>query len=193
MTNAILIHGRNTKEEFFDPDKPTASNDHWFPWLTKQLMLRGYKVDVPEMTQYDFTIYESWKREVERFDITPETVLVGHSCGGGFILRYLSESDRTVGKVVLVAPWLGITFGEPFDKNFFNVRLDRHVVQKTAGITVMSSDDDFDVIHQSIDRIRNEVDNIEYKEFSGNGHFTRKSLGTNAFPELLQELVDDRE
>lgn len=189
MKNAILVHGWNTREEFFDETKPTASNDHWFPWLTKQLMLRGIKTDAPEMPQYDHSTYESWKKEVERLDITSETIFVGHSCGAGFILRYLSEQNIRVGKVMLVAPWLGIDFGHTFNEAFFAFDFDRNLVTKTAGVTVISSDDDFDVITTSIGIIRQNVDNIEYKELKGKGHFTRKSLGTDAFPEVLQEIL----
>jgi hypothetical protein len=39
MKNAILIHGWADKHEFYDPKYPTASNSHWFPWITKQLMI----------------------------------------------------------------------------------------------------------------------------------------------------------
>ena len=45
--------------------------------------------------------WDLWVREVERFDLTPETLIVGHSCGGGFWVRYLSEHPKLkVGKVV---------------------------------------------------------------------------------------------
>jgi hypothetical protein len=36
------------------------------------------------------TGYATWLRGVERYEITPETLLVGHSCGGGFLVRWLS-------------------------------------------------------------------------------------------------------
>jgi predicted alpha/beta hydrolase family esterase len=189
MKNAILVHGWNTHAEFFDSTRPTASNDHWFPWLTKQLMVRGYKVDAPEMTQYDQSTYESWKREFERFDITPDTLLVGHSCGGGFLVRYLTEHDIKVGRVILVAPWLGIKGtdlqDEPFDENFFAFTPERTLAAKTAGLHLLVSDDDFADIHQSVAILRDAVDDMQITEFTGKGHFTLGSLGTEEFPELL--------
>jgi len=39
MKNAILIPGRPDKEEYYDPKYPTNSNNHWFPWLSKQLQI----------------------------------------------------------------------------------------------------------------------------------------------------------
>lgn len=189
MTNAILVHGWNTEEEFFDQNKPTASNDHWFPWLTKQLMVKGIKVDAPEMPQYTLSTYESWKKEFERFDILPDTILIGHSCGAGFILRYLSECESKFGKVYLVAPWLGLNFGHEFNADFFSFDFDENLARKTNGITLISSDDDFDVIHDSIKIIKDNVNEITYLPMQGKGHFTRTSLGTDAFPELLKEVL----
>jgi len=191
MKSAILIHGWNTKDEFFDESKPTASNDHWFPWLSKQLSLKGLKVDAPEMPQYDLTTYESWKKEVERFDITAETTLVGHSCGGGFIVRYLSENDIRVDRVVLVAPWLGLDFGYKFDENFFKFSIDADLAQKTNGVTVIYSDDDFDAIKKSVNTLESSLHGVRYIEMHGKGHFTRSSLGREACPEVLKEVLDE--
>ena len=188
MRNAILIHGWNTKKEFFDPDKPTASNDHWFPWLSKQLALNGIKADAPEMPQYDLATYESWRQEVERFDITPQTILVGHSCGSGFIIRYLSENNIKVDRVVLVAPWLGIDFGHQFNQDFFRFKIDPDLVARTNGVTILNSDDDFDAIHESVEIIVKNIKGIDLVHLSGRGHFTRNSLGGEAFPELLKEI-----
>ena len=190
MKNVILIHGWNTKTEFFDPDKPTASNDHWFPWLTKQLMVQGVHTVALEMPNGYYPEYAVWKHELERFDITPETILVGHSCGGGFIVRWLSETDKKVGKVVLVAPWLGYgTEGEPFDETFFDFIIDPEIPSKTAGLTLIHSSNDMPGVQQSVREIREKLHTIRYVELENKGHFTRTSLGTDAFPELLGEIL----
>jgi predicted alpha/beta hydrolase family esterase len=189
MKNAILLHGWNTKEEFFDPEKPTASNDHWFPWLTKQLMMQAYKVDVPEMSQHTETTYETWKREFERFDLKPDTLLVGHSLGGGFLMRYLTENDVTVGRVVLVAPWMGTKADESlmnFNDEFFSYTPDGTIATKTAGLHVIYSDDDFQSILQSVAMLRESFDHVQFHELHNTGHFTLGSLGTVEFPKLLE-------
>src|SRR5689334_3595207 len=109
--NALLIHGWNTRDEYYDASRPTASNDHWFPWLTKQLALKDINTVSIEMPNGYYPEYEVWKHELERYDINENTALVGHSCGGGFLVRWLSENDKQVGRVILVAPWLGIDAG----------------------------------------------------------------------------------
>lgn len=190
MVNAILIHGWCTKGEYYDTTRPTASNDHWFPWLTKQLVLKDINTVSVEMPNGYYPEYDVWKRELERYDITPETILVGHSCGGGFLLRWLSESNVKVGRVILAAPWLGYGFDdEPFDATFFEFTIDRNVASKTESLHVLYSDDDFDVIQQSVSEIRAATSGVTFTQLSGKGHFTLKSLGTDAFPELLQAVL----
>lgn len=191
MKSAILIHGWNTKEEHYDPKKPTASNDHWFPWLTKQLMMQDIHTVAIEMPNGYYPEYDVWKRELERFEVHEGTILVGHSCGGAFLIRWLSENpDRKVGKVVLVAPWLGLGFDHaPFDKAFFDFELVRTIAEQTKGLHVFSSANDFPDVVQSVDIIRKKIDDIIYHDFADKAHFTKTDLGTEEFPELLEELL----
>ena len=191
MKNAILIPGRPDKDEYYDSARPTNSNDHWFPWLSKQLQLNevfAVALEIPRPWQ---PRYDVWKEEFERFDITPETVLVGHSCGGGFLVRYLSEHKAVkVGKVVLVAPWLNPDDNPVSDTaDFFHFEIDPALVSRTAGVTIFNSDNDKAVIQKSVATIRNKVKNVGYKEFHNHGHFCLSDLGTVEFPELLQECL----
>lgn len=190
MKNAILIHGWASKQEFYNPLCPTASNSHWFPWLSKQLMIRDIHTVAVEMPNGYYPEYDVWKREMERFDITPETILVGHSCGGGFLVRWLGETDKKVGKVVLVAPWLGYgTDDEPFDETFFQFEIDPQIAAKTSGLTMIASTNDGQGVRQSVKELREKLENLNYIELENKGHFTRTSLGTDAFPELLEEIL----
>lgn len=188
---AILVHGWVSKSEFYDEKCPTASNLHWFPWLTKQLMMRDVHTVALEMPRAYYPEYDIWKRELERFDIGPETVLVGHSCGGGFLVRYLSENDVRVGKVVLVAPWLGYDTGdEPFDETFFQFEIDAEIARKTAGLTIIASTDDEDGVQKSVAELREKLVDFRYVKLENRGHFMRASLGGEAFPELLEEILE---
>lgn len=190
MKNALLIHGWNTKSEYYDASRPTASNDHWFPWLTKQLVLNDINTVSIEMPDGYYPQYDVWKRELERYDITEETILVGHSCGGGFLVRWLSEGNAKVGKVILVAPWLGYNTGEePFDESFFDFAIRDNIAEKTQELLVFYSDDDFESIQHSVNDIKATADGIAFRKFHGKGHFTLKSLGGPEFPELLEEII----
>ena len=84
------------------------SNAHWIPWLQGQLLKNDIIAATPEVPLAFAPDWELWLKEVERFEIMPETLLVGHSRGGDFWLRWLTEHpELKVGKVVLVAPSLG--------------------------------------------------------------------------------------
>lgn len=187
MKNAILVPGRPDKEEYYDPSRPTNSNDHWFPWLSKQLQINDVFAVAIELPQPWQPRYEIWKREFERFDITPETVLVGHSCGGGFLVRYISEHpDMQFGTVVLVAPWLNPDDSPSGDTaDFFKFAIDPTLVSRTTGITIFSSDNDYDSVRKTVAILRKSIPGVAYKEFHNYGHFCLGDMNTTAFPELL--------
>jgi predicted alpha/beta hydrolase family esterase len=187
MKTAVLIHGYNDESEYLDVSRPSPSNDHWFPWLQRQLQLNGILAQAPDMPGFYKPNYEEWKIMLERFDLNEVTILVGHSCGGGFLVRYLSENEVKVGKVVLVAPWLDPD--KEIDESFFDFEIDNNLVEKTSGITVMYSLDDMSSILRSIDIIKSKVNNIEWQEFEDKGHFVQSSLNSNEFPELLAHFV----
>ena len=190
MQNAIIVPGRPDKDEFYDPQQPANSDNHWYPWLARQLQLRdiwGVVIDPPKPWQ---PRYDVWSKEFERFDITADTILVGHSCGGGFLVRWLSEHpDAKVGKVVLVAPWLNPENNPASDTaDFFDFKIDPDMAAHTKGITIFHSDNDQATIQRSVAIIREQAKDIGYKEFH-KGHFCREDLGTDAFPELLEWLA----
>ncbi len=193
MKNAIIIHGTSDKEEYYSPDYPSASNSHWLPWLQKQLIIRDIPAVVIEVPNSYMPDYAVWKRELERFDITPETILIGHSCGGGFLVRWLSENKNvTVGKVVLVAPWLDPEKSKGKDNDFFNFTMDEKLVSRTAGVTIFNSDNDDSSIHVSVEKILGSIPDIKLVDFHSYGHFCFSDMQTVEFPQLLEEAISVR-
>lgn len=187
MKNAILLHGKPGKEEYYSDRYPSASNSHWFPWLQKQLIIRDIAAHTPEVPNAWRPYYPTWQKEFERFDITPDTILVGHSCGGGFIARWLSEHPEVnVGKVVLVAPSLGKDWVQD---DFFEFTIDPQMAARTKGLIIFGSDDDRPGIKDAISTLRTSVKDVQYKEFYGYGHFLHSNMSTDAFPELLQAVL----
>jgi pimeloyl-ACP methyl ester carboxylesterase len=116
--------------------------------------------------------------------------LVGHSCGAGFWVRYLSEHKALrVGKVVLVAPWIDTEQADP--GGFFAFELDPDLAARTGGLTIFHSSNDVDEIQTSVTSLRQQLRDIHYREFENKGHFTHKYLPDDTFPELLEELLPD--
>jgi predicted alpha/beta hydrolase family esterase len=188
MKNAIIVHGTCSRKEYFSDEKPTLSNQNWIPWLQKQLMMRDVIAYAPDMPYAFKPDYERWRLEAERYSIGPQTMLVGHSTGGGFWVRWLSEHpDVHVGKVVLVAPWL-----DPNNikkTSFFDFEIDPTLVARTQGLTIFHSDNDHLGIHWSVDIFREKLIGHQYREFHNYGHFCYEEMQTHTFPELLDELL----
>lgn len=188
MKSVIILHGMPTKEEFLDKKLPNESNAHWLPWLQKQLLMKGVMAYTPDMPKPYAPDYDAWVREVERYEIGPQTAIVGHSCGGGFWVRYLSEHKKLkVGKVVLVAPWLDPDGDEA--GSFFDFEMDQSLAKRTKGLVIFNSANDMGNVHKSVALLRENIDGMRYREFKKRGHFDTPGMKSDKFPELLKELV----
>ncbi len=186
MKTAIIIHGMPDKEEYYDIKRPASSNCHWIPWIQKKLLLKDILAQTPEMPVPYNPEYNAWKDMFERFPLNEETILIGHSCGGGFIVRYLSENNIKVGKVVLVAPWIDPE--KSLDTGMFDFKVDENIVSKTNGITIFSSTNDMKEVQDSVEILKNKVKDIKIIEFQNKGHFCFDDMGTVEFPELLEQF-----
>jgi predicted alpha/beta hydrolase family esterase len=187
MKNAIILHGRPKQEAYYDSMRPSQSNSHWLPWLQQQLLLKDILAQTPEIFQPYKPVYENWAREIERYNPTQETILIGHSCGGGMIVQWLSRNAQArVGKVVLVAPWIDL---EKEDWPAFDFTLDENLANRTAGLTIFHSVDDVEEIQTSVKELRQKVKGSIYVEFTGRGHFTHHYMPDDTFPELLKECL----
>ena len=83
MNHAIIIHGWGAD-----------SSSNWFPWLKKELEKKDLKVDVPDFPNTQNPQLSEWFDYFEEnvFIKNPaDTVLIGHSLGVPFILRYLEK------------------------------------------------------------------------------------------------------
>lgn len=191
MINAILVPGRPDKDEHYDPLLPSNSENYWFSWLKRQLILNDVLAVSIEPPFPFRPRYDDWTKEFERFDITPETILVGHSCGGGFLIRYLSEhKDVSTGKVILVAPWINPDKYEVSDTaDFFKFEIDPNFPIRTKGVSVFISSDDEPSVVKTVELLKAKVPNLDLHQFADRGHFKKNNLGTDEFPELLEVLM----
>lgn len=188
MRNAIILHGLPSKGEYYSDKYPSASNSHWFPWLQKQLLKNDIKADTPEIFKVYAPEYEVFVKEVERFDITPETTLIGHSMGAGFWVRYLTENPEiVVDKVVLVAPWLNLD--REYDFDFFEFEVDQNITERVNSLTLFLSDNDSRGVQNTVAFLREKLPKSVVKEFHNYGHFTLGSMKTDEFPELLEAVL----
>lgn len=194
MKNVIILHGiPDTNESFVLPT--------WINWLKQNLSLKTISAEIPELSNLQKPNYSEWRLVFEQFKINDETILIGHSAGGGFIIRYLAENNISVDKVILVAPWLDPdkylqTMGcEEFFDFEFNSNVASKILNQVNSIDVLYSTDDDEYILQTIEIIKqnfntNHGDNntkINYHEFTNRGHFTTEPGYNN---DTLLEVLD---
>lgn len=188
MQNAIILHGAPERKFYYDSSLPSESNAHWLPWLQKELLVRDIAAATPEIPHSYEPKWDTWTREIARYDMTPETILVGHSAGGGFWAKYLSQHpELRVGKVILVAPWL-----DPdgtLQEDFFAGSLDAQLPERTRELVIFASDDDSASVQKSVARLMRDIPGARLRQFHGYGHFTYDNLGGVEFPELLSEVL----
>jgi predicted alpha/beta hydrolase family esterase len=188
MKNVILLHGLPSKKEYYNSNWPSASNSHWFPWLQQELMVNEIKADTPEVFRVFELHYESWVEEVERFPIGPDTILVGHSAGAGFWVRYLSEHPEIfVDKVILVAPWLNLD--REYNSDFYDFEIDPSIAEHAKDFIIFSSDNDGQAMQDSVEYLVEKLPNVSVQTFHEYGHFTQRTLKDNTFPELLEAIL----
>jgi hypothetical protein len=193
MKQVILIHGLPSKEEVMGDVWPSPSNAHWFPWIQKQLTRKDILCQSLEMPKSYNPTYSEHKRVLDQMEISNETTLVGHSCGGGFLLKYFSENkDLKPKRIILVAPWIDLE-GHLKELNpqsdYFDFEIDQSLIDRTD-LHCMYSTDDAESIMKTIEIVKEKLPNIKMHVFTGKKHFTEKHLKSKEFPELLELILN---
>jgi GT2 family glycosyltransferase len=191
--NCIIIHGCPSKEEdLIDITRMNAK--HWIPYVVENLKKKMANVLSPLMPNPWAPDYAAFKLEFEKYPVNENTVLVGHSCGCAFLVRWLGESKKKIKKLILVAPWKIPKTKDSFRENFYNFSIDENLKLQSDEIVLFTSDNEREDGKQSLE-IYNEKLSGRIIELKGRGHYTYEDMGTREFPELLEEILkaDDRQ
>lgn len=129
----------------------------------------GYDAQTPEMPAPYRPDYRAWRMTFERLALTKEALLVGHSCGGGFLLRWLCENRIKVKRTLLVAPWInpGSLRCVP---GFFDFRWDTNLTTRTE-LHVLYSDNDSEEVNESVRQILHRVPGVHRHRMPDAQHF----------------------
>jgi predicted alpha/beta hydrolase family esterase len=180
--NCIIIHGCP------DDSNDKTYNKHWIPWIKKQLENNSIRVSVPLMPAPWNPNYVEFKKKLEKYNINKETILIGHSCGCAFLVRWLGESKQRINKLILIAPWkIALTKKK---KAFYEYQIDESIKNRVNKIIMFTSDDEEDDGKKSLE-IYNKVLGGEIIELKSHGHYTLRDMGTEEFPELLKKILKD--
>ena len=186
--NCIIIHGcPSNVEKAMNPATRTYDK-HWIPWTKRELVSRGVATETPLVSEPWKPKYELFREALEKYDVSEKTVLVGHSCGCAFLVRWLGETKRDIAKLVLVAPWKIPDENDAGRKEFYEYPIDKTIRSRVKEIVMFTSDDEEEDGKRSLeifhDALGGRLINLGNK-----GHYTFGDMGTEEFPELVREIA----
>ena len=189
IRTGIVLHGKPSREKYFDPTLPPPSQRHWLAWVTNELREREIDVATPDVPEPYEPLYETWEATLDQFrDCVDAGLLIGHSAAGSFFLRWLSENPGLQPRqLVMVAPWLDLDhkYGD-----YSRFKIDRRLPERIGDIVIINSLDDSEDIHRSLEVIEEALPDARIVNLSGFGHFMLGNAMTSPeFPELVEQLA----
>jgi len=184
-TNCIIVHGcpSDSSEE-----KTKEYAKHWMPWIKKELTSRGIETEIPLMPEPWHPNYEAFKKEFEKCEETNNTILIGHSCGCAFLVRWLGETKQKINKLILVAPWKIPDQGDTYREQFYTYPIDKTIKSRVNDIVMFTADNEREDGKKSL-KIYHKALGGKIIELKGKGHYCLENMGTEEFPELLKEVI----
>jgi len=191
----ILIHGGTT----FDTYKEYLSNlenikvdldryrkTGWSDSLRKELGNR-FDVLLPRMPNPSNAKYEEWKIIFKKISklLEKNIVLIGHSLGAIFLVKYLSENKfpkKILATLLVSGPYNGEDMEESLGDFVLPKSLNR--LEKQGGkIFLYQSRDDLVVPYTHLEKYKKALPNAIAREFKKRGHFDQ-----SRFPELIKDI-----
>lgn len=85
MKRVFLLHGYNGIPKIYE-------------WLKEEIEKLGYNVIIPQFLPREGVIYEKWKEIFDKYKkyIDSDNIIVAHSIGNEFVIRYFNENDINV-------------------------------------------------------------------------------------------------
>ncbi len=146
ISNVVIVHGSPKEDR---PDEFPQNKKHWILWLKKELENQGINTHNILMPQPWKPNYENWKKEFEKLNVNENTILVGHSAGGAFMVRWLSEKPRKIKKLILIAPSKETTKDSQRLKEFCNFNINEKIKDFVKEIIIFISNDKKETIRSA--------------------------------------------
>lgn len=187
--NVVIVHGSNSTERGSN-ESPPENERHWKPWLKKELEKRDYIVSNKLYPRDWNPSYEDYKKEFEKNKIDENTILIGHSAGGAFLIRWLFETKVNISKLILVSPGKAGS-GKSSLQNLYGKGIYSKIssyVKNEIVLFTLNND-----IPSHIENVKEYEKELPCKIvfLKDKGHFTIGDMETEEFPELLEEIIKD--
>lgn len=171
-----------------DDSDDITFNKHWIPWTKQELVSNGIEVIVPLMPYPWKPDYQTFKTEFEKLEIDKNTILVGHSCWGAFLVRWLWETKKEILKLILVAPWKEDNSNNIIRKNFYTFKIDDSIRNRVEEVVIFTSDNEEEIWKKSMIRF-NKVLGWQIINLENHWHYTLGDMWKEEFPELVDIIL----
>lgn len=185
MKNVIIIHGCPSEEEKAMNSETRTYDKHWIPWIKEKLTQKGIKTETPLMPEPWHPEYEKFKTEFEKYPVDENTILIGHSCGCSFLVRWLGETKIEIAKLILVAPWKINEDAPRYELDFYKFPIDSTIAERVRDIVMFTSDNEENDGKKGLEMFHNALGG-KVINLKGHGHYVLGHMGTEEFPELLE-------
>ena len=191
----VIIHGGDTFETYeeylkflhnyqIDIERYKTDRNDWKKPLRDQLR-EEYEVILPIMPNKTNARFEEWKIWIEKLTtfLDDDVILIGHSLGGAFLAKYLSENPfpKKIKAVFLVAA--------VYDRDSESYSLASFVLPKklnmqTENIYLYHSKDDPVVPFSALTKYKQALPEAHTRVLDD-----RKHINQEQFPELLEDIL----
>lgn len=190
----LVISGGDTFENYddflnylknakVDIERMKEIKEDWKPLLREKLG-EQYEVFIPTMPNKYNAKYEEWKIWFEKIvpQLNDGLILIGHSLGASFLIKYLSEND--IQKVIKAL----FLVGTPYDVDCFGVGLASFALPgkiniPTKNLFLYHSKDDFVVPFSALEKYKTIFPDANIRELDGRTHFIDEN-----FPEIVDDI-----
>lgn len=193
--HVVIIHGWGAD-----------SSSNWFPWLAAELRKRNYDVTVPDFPNTQNPKVEEWleyfrscaplarpdkasvSRQAKGLQLQ-DTILVGHSLGCPFILRFLeSLKNKEKIKAAFLVSAFDRDLGIPEIRNFTEKPFDWKKIKKASEkFYVINSDNDPYIPFWIAQEVAKNLDTQLVVEH--NGEHLNSPAGFLEYPKLLDKIL----
>ena len=183
MKNVIMIHGYNAIPKIYE-------------WLKEKLEKQGYLVIVPKFPTQEGVVYDKWSKIFDDYknDINEETIIIAHSIGNEFIIKYLATNTLKINLYISLAG-----FAEKFEaegkedlnravKEFLVTEKEVEIFNKLVNEKYSIYSDNDHIVPLEVLEKYSKVIGAKSLLIKGIGHMGKKS-GLETIPEVL-EIID---
>ena len=185
-TNCIILNGLTSPPS--DMAMPTEEKKRWINWIKEELEQRGIQTLIPNMPAPWQPVYQDWKNEFETLPVHENTILIGRSAAGAFLVRWLGENQQKIKKLILIAPGKKVNSNSEHAHDLYDFDIKAEIKERIGEIVIFTSPEEPFYRQENVGLYKNTL-NARVISLPGKGHYVAKDLKSEKLPELLGEIL----